>query len=94
VWLGVERDGGVLLAVRADASRYDDAREILGRHDADLGATATPRAGTADWPGGEDVPLTRNDRRQYLSGPEDVARTTEARDPDDLEIVDDGTRRP
>lgn len=87
------RQGGVLVAVLTDANHADGVRAILARHGADLRNTGSG-AGTPDWPGGEDVNLTRNDRRQYLSGPEDMARTTAARDADELLPVDENARRP
>ncbi|HZS01185.1 MAG TPA: hypothetical protein VFE37_20875 [Chloroflexota bacterium] len=87
------RDGGVLLAVRADPAEADALRAILANRGADSRNLA-PAAPNPDWPGGEAVDLTRNDRRQYLSGPEDMARTTAARDNDELLPVDENARRP
>jgi hypothetical protein len=85
------RQGGILLAVHTTAEEAGGVRAMLARHGADVCESGE---GTPDWPSGEDVPLSRNDRRQYLSGPEDMARTTMARDPDDWEPVDDSSRRP
>jgi hypothetical protein len=87
------RDGGVLVAVRTDVASANGVQAILARNGADQ-RNAGAVAGTPDWPGGEDVGLTRNDRRQYLGGPEDVARTTAARDADELLPVDENSRRP
>jgi hypothetical protein len=87
------REGGVLLAVRTDPTQADAVHTILVNQGADM-RSAKAAEGTPDWPGGEDVNLTRNDRRQYLSGPEDMARTTAARDNDELLPVDENARRP
>ena len=87
------RHGGVLLAVRTDPSEIEPVQTTLRAHGADL-RNVSAAQGTPDWPGGEDVPLSRNERREYLSAPEDVARTTAAHDPNDLDVVDNGVGRP
>ena len=87
------REGGVLVAVRTDPGQDDAVQTILARHGADLRNLGAVE-GTPDWPGGEAVNLDRDDRREYLSGPEDMARTTAARDPDELLPVDENARRP
>ena len=87
------REGGVLVAVRVDPSTADAVETILARHGADL-RNAEVVEGTPDWPGGEAVALDREERREYLSAPEDIARTTAARDPDELLPVEDDARPP
>jgi len=85
------REGGVLLAVRTQADRADAVQAVLARHGADQ-CNLEAVHGTPEWPGDAGVDLTRNDRRQYLSGAEDMARTTAARDPDELLPVDENPR--
>jgi hypothetical protein len=87
------REGGVLVAVHADPANADAVQTILARHGADL-RNLRAVEGTPDWPGGEAVALDRNERREYLGAPEDIARTTAARDPDELLPVEDDARPP
>jgi len=87
------RQGGVLVAVRADAAEAAEIETVLVNRGADM-RNLKVTEGTPDWPGDEGVALDRDDRRQYLGGPEDMARTTAARDNDELLPVDDNPRRP
>jgi hypothetical protein len=87
------REGGVLVAVLVEPTNADAVQTILARHGADL-RNLKGVEGTPDWPGGEGVALDRDERREYLSAPEDIARTTAARDPDELLPVEDDARPP
>ena len=67
------------------------APELIGARPADsiTAPRGTDYAGsrTSDEPPGDEMPLSYPERREYLGATEDVARTTETRNPDDLKPI-------
>jgi hypothetical protein len=67
------------------------APELIGARPADTimspqGADYAGRR-TSDVPPGDEMPLSYPERREYLGATEDVVRTTETRNPDDLKPI-------